>query len=196
MDKLPEQSSKEAIRTAQECYDAFKHALELTEAWENEYRCTTRFPSYWLKPGGADGTPCLWFQSITSANALTHYWALQIICRDNISQLRARFPEIVVSDDTKALLDAHGEDNVDIAVKICQSIEYLMQDEMRLFGPSSVILPLRVAYDTLQAGGSGTSEKLLCCQRIIARILGKGFQFVTLFFDVFANSSLPYAIKD
>ncbi len=111
---------------------------------------------------------------------------MQILCQDNIRQLETRYPEL--ASDEEFAGKSCDEDSVALAVKICQSIEYLMQEEMRLFGPSSVILPLRVAYDTFRSGGSLTSEKLRWCQRIIARILGKGFQFITLFFEVFMDT--------
>ncbi|KAH8879293.1 hypothetical protein GQ53DRAFT_756106 [Thozetella sp. PMI_491] len=188
IDSLAALSSDKALSTARECVATFESLLVDFDEWESDFRVETQFPSFWTKPKGPDGHPSIWFQSITTANALTHYWAVQIICRHNITELRAKFPELA-EDATGAVEPQPHESNLELAIKICQSIDYLMQDDMRLFGPTSAILPLRAAYDILSAAGPDAKEQLLWCQRIIARILGKGFQFVTLFFDLFQLSS-------
>jgi len=45
-----------------------------------------------------------------------------------------------------------------LSTRICQSIKYLMQEDMKLFGPSSILLPLRVAlmFSWRAANAQGT----------------------------------------
>jgi hypothetical protein len=60
---------------------------------------------------------------------------------------------------------------------IYQSTEFLMQDAMKIYGPYSVIFPLKVAYDTLSAGGKESEEDLRECRKMLGMIRRKGFHF-------------------
>ncbi|KAJ4290095.1 hypothetical protein N0V88_006601 [Collariella sp. IMI 366227] len=71
-----------------------------------------------------------------------------------------------------------------LSVMICQSIEYLMQEEMKLFGPTSVILPLRTAYETFKASGVQAIEELAWCKRIVGDIRNRGYGFMMLLLGV------------
>jgi hypothetical protein len=63
---------------------------------------------------------------------------------------------------------------------ICQSIEYLMQDRMKLFGPTSITLPLHTAYETFEAGGQQTEEEFKWCRGILESIRSRGYVFMLL----------------
>jgi hypothetical protein len=59
-------------------------------------------------------------------------------------------------------LDALG-----LSTKICQSMEYIMQDEMKSYGPASTLFPFKTAYDTFKMGGIQTQGHSEWCQSII-----------------------------
>lgn len=52
----------------------------------------------------------------------------------------------------------------ELADKVCQSIEYFLQEGMRLFGPASAVFPLRIAYDVLSRDSQGHQEGIRRCQ--------------------------------
>jgi hypothetical protein len=59
-----------------------------------------------------------------------------------------------------------------------------MQDSMKLFGPTSVVLPLRTAYETFEAGGHQSNHELNCCREILTDILNRGYSFMSVFLGV------------
>lgn len=136
---------------------------------------------------GAEGEwPQLWYQSITDANIATHYWAFRAICLASVEQLAAAYPG--ANFDPKSLLLCIQEPSSFLEMKqlstwICQSIRYLMQEEMKLFGPSSILLPLRVAYDVFLAGGEYTKKELAWSRTILTDTVTNGYRFVPNFFD-------------
>ncbi|RAK79946.1 uncharacterized protein BO72DRAFT_493782 [Aspergillus fijiensis CBS 313.89] len=96
----------------------------------------------------------LWFPGITSANALVYLWTFKIICMTELREL-AEFSaprhiedEICFRDLSPASLK---HQIIELAVLICQSMEYCIQDEMALYGPASAIYPLRIAHKILKS---------------------------------------------
>lgn len=157
----------------------FLDVLLRLDAWEDDYLpspYTTDPPIVWfdpvMKPSGEYGKPRIWFRDITVANALTHLWAFKVICLRNMTRGQAQETNIVKLEVIKRLSE-----------KICQSTEYLMQDRMKLFGPASVILPLRTAYEAFEEGRPECKEELDWCKGILANIFSQGHEFVSLFFD-------------
>jgi len=153
--------------------EALRHLesiLGQLDAWADDFHVSNSAssPLFWLLPPGEDGRKSIWFQDITAANALTHYWAFRIICLRNIEQLRGSGPATGSLEETKRL-----------SGMICQSTEYLMQDSMKLFGPTSVALPLRTAYETFQAGGDESAGELQRCKAILAGLSSHGYDFVS-----------------
>ncbi|KAL2262299.1 hypothetical protein VTK26DRAFT_1803 [Humicola hyalothermophila] len=175
LEMLDTNSRDDLIQKALEEFEAVLARLDL---WGDAFLSRASSPLFWFKPPKNGGRQHIWYQNITAANALTHLWAFRIICLRNIDRLRAGAapgysPEPMSLEETKRL-----------AVMICQSTEYLLQDKMRLFGPTSVILPLRIALDTFEAGGIRSKEELDWCNAMIADIFDRGYQFIALFFNV------------
>ncbi|KAH6854660.1 hypothetical protein B0I37DRAFT_362725 [Chaetomium sp. MPI-CAGE-AT-0009] len=167
---------------AEEALPAFEAVLDQLEAWANDF-CSSgpeSSPLFWFQPSEDARGPSIWFQNITVASALTHFWAFKVICLRNIDQLRASraHPESSRGVSDKA---THFEEAKRLSVMICQSIEYLMQDRMKLFGPTSITLPFYTAYETFKVGGSGSREELDWCREILRNTQTRGYGFMPLY---------------
>lgn len=66
---------------------------------------------------------------------------------------------------------------------ICQSLDYLLQDNMKLYGPASTLFPLKVAYKTFQEDSTNAVEQLAWCQSTIARLVSKGLNIASFYFE-------------
>ncbi|MBE3049917.1 hypothetical protein IMZ48_46950 [Candidatus Bathyarchaeota archaeon] len=117
-----------------------------------------------------DGRTCVWFPDITTANYLTYYWAFWVICVTQIRQLREDFPCLGAED---VLLNGDPPESqniadqlVDLSSRILQSMEFLTQDEMKLFGVSSAILPFQTAFSFFKEHGVGEA-----CSGILEPVL-------------------------
>lgn len=129
-----------------------------------------------------------------ATSALQHFWAFKIVCLTNIERLRLTFPGLMVGESriNEHLHKATVFDEVmRLSTLICQGVEFLMQDDMRLFGPSSAILPLRVAFDAFRAGKLQSEQELEWCESILEYTMGKGYHFVAMFFEESRLSSKP-----
>jgi hypothetical protein len=113
----------------------------------------------------------LWFPDITSANIISHYWTLWIMCIGHIRRLQAKFPglDITQFEVDGQRLDVHlGQERL---ARICdfllQVVEFLMQDEFKLYGLASTPLCCRAAYEVLQDLGDLGAARLMCNRRTI-----------------------------
>lgn len=68
-----------------------------------------------------------------------------------------------IQDHTLALSD-----------QICSSMEYLLQDEMKLFGPASTFVPLKTVYHKFKMDGSRQMNIVARCEAIVKRLVDKG----------------------
>ncbi|KAJ5917781.1 hypothetical protein N7454_010156 [Penicillium verhagenii] len=105
------------------------------------------------------------------ANVFTNLWALQIVCMLEMKRFANRIPQISESD--------LGLGEIDILVfalarQIYSSMDYLLQDEMELFGPASTFFPLRVAFQTFNVDQFGYKEDIACIETIVKRLHRKG----------------------
>lgn len=122
----------------------------------------------WWPISNTDGETSLWFSSISMANCLTHFWAFWIICITNARGLRtehASLKEIEIEVDGIALeSELISERIIERSTWILQSIEFLTQDEMKLYGVASVYLPLQTACDILKRNDN--------CSRSVWTVIG------------------------
>ncbi|KAK3694117.1 hypothetical protein B0T22DRAFT_373526 [Podospora appendiculata] len=201
LDSTARLSRGSVLRIAEEVLRAFSDVVDRLDRWERAFQSSTLYPSFWPMPAShrdSNGRPCIWFPDVTAANALTHFWAFRVICLSGISKVTASYPELEFkcqplnslrdSESTETSQNTRFLETVRLSIRICQSIDYLLQDEMKLFGPTSVILPLRTAYDTFEAGGSRTEQERVWCKDILAGIIAKGYRFVPVFFEAFGAS--------
>jgi len=166
--------------------------LENLESWKGGFHSrffkTPMFGSTLVGSKSDSEWPNLYFQSITDANVATHFWAFRVICLATIEQVAAQYPEAEFDRQILAALMPGSntvQEMIQLSTHICQSMAYLMQEEMKLFGPSSILLPLRVAYDTFLAGQAHTAKQLAWCRSFLTDTIESGYRFVPVFFDPF-----------
>ncbi|KAK0660842.1 hypothetical protein QBC41DRAFT_368640 [Cercophora samala] len=111
--------------------------------WETSFQATPEAPRFWR-----DGD-CILFDSLTTANCLTHCWAFNVICLTSVSKIVASFPGLRPS--TRISQGMVSQETRRMSMLICRSVKYLMQDKMKLFGPTSIVLPLQTACEALKS---------------------------------------------
>jgi len=158
--------------------DLFINFASRLDNWETTL-CADGCPPYWPH-GNAKDTPLpFWYPNITLANAFTHLWALKIICMAEMKRISTYLPR----DSPKESLSpgrlhlSLAENDllmVVLARQIHLSVDYLLQDEMELFGPSSTFFPLKVAYQTFKEDAVGHNVDIACIERILDRLDQKG----------------------
>jgi len=141
--------------------------------------------------------PDFWFPNLLAANISIHVWAFQIICLAELSKLNKRFPSGEACDDYNCNLNnptttenaslekQHKHKHkpkippstpaLALATKICQSMEYMLQDEMLLYGPAAAMWPLATAYTVSIQDGDGNKEETERCWGFMGRIRERGF---------------------
>ncbi|KAH7119193.1 N-terminal fungal transcription regulatory domain-containing protein [Dactylonectria macrodidyma] len=168
-----------AYLVAHEALFGFVEILDRLSRWYRSTQLSSRGPLWW-PVSRTGGQTHLWFSSITVANCLTHLWAFWIICATQIRQLRAEFPGLMeqgIEVDGQVPESAHvSQKIIQESVRILQSVEFLTQDEMKLYGIASAALPLHTAWKVLDTiNNSGTDTCSSSCQKVIERIISKGF---------------------
>ncbi|GKZ26046.1 hypothetical protein AbraIFM66951_005084 [Aspergillus brasiliensis] len=170
-------------------FNSFDDLLGSLNEWENSESNNATSPLYWYRDQdtGASTIPCIWFPSITMANAITHIWTFRIICIYEMERLASSLPQ--PNFDYLRILKEYHVENVQessegLMRRICESMEYLLQEEMKLFGPASTILPLQVAYAVVTVNGNQQNAELAVLKKIVDRLVSKGLQsFPTLIFE-------------
>jgi hypothetical protein len=155
--------------------------LEALANWNVSSPGLTNKPSFRVL-GKIPNKAHLWFPDITTANAMTHYWTFWIMCVIYIRKLRKNHPELL---DEDLLINGEGPESplitemaIQMSTWVFQSIEYLMQDEMRLFGAISTMLPTRIAYQFLRCNHFYDRELLSWCERVIDGIRDRGYDYI------------------
>ncbi|KAJ5713541.1 uncharacterized protein N7483_010722 [Penicillium malachiteum] len=115
------------------------------------------------------------------ANVLTHLWAFQITCATEIERLAPLALDCVFNTHISAFEDPfisnlveNKEQMIDLGRKIYLSMDYLLQDEMELFGPASTFYPLRVAYQRFKASQPESTGDIAYIENIVDRLAQKG----------------------
>ena len=125
--------------------------------------------------------PLFWDPNVTMANAFTHIWAFRIVC---LSELK-RFITLLPSHGQEqpiwiGQLDMNYDDIqaqiIAFAKNISLSMVYLLQEEMGLFGPTSTIFPLRIAYQVYKSLGSGQQADIAYLEGIVEQLDQKGLK--------------------
>ncbi|KAL5394810.1 hypothetical protein PMIN04_012638 [Paraphaeosphaeria minitans] len=118
-----------------------------------------------------ESRPTRIFSSLLDASLHIHVCSFRIICLTEIKKL-AVFMNL---DESAAEMFEKGDlQAFELAVEICHSIEYVLQDEMELYGPISALFPLVTAYDTLQKNRERHGPQLKYYRDLLVRIRQKG----------------------
>ncbi|KAF4261429.1 hypothetical protein CNMCM8812_001363 [Aspergillus fumigatus] len=120
----------------------------------------------------------LWFPSVTIANVLTHLWAIHIVCLKEIDKLRATFSSNVEPCIPAKFCSVEYQQTqvLTLSKRICHSMEYLLQDELKLFGPASTAFPLKVAHDSFRECGTTQEGYIKFVNSIVSRLDAKGLR--------------------
>ncbi|KAH0492268.1 hypothetical protein TgHK011_007229 [Trichoderma gracile] len=158
-----------------------RNLLEALVNWNVSFQCLTNKPSFRILVKGPEQAQ-VWFPDITTANSMTHYWTFWIMCVVYIRKLRDDYPEL---RDGDILINGESPESplitemaIQMSTWIFQSIEYLVQDEMRLFGAISTTLPTRIAYQFLRYNHFYDRELLSWCERVIDGIRDRGYDYI------------------
>ena len=147
------------IESAQDRIIELIDAEARLEDWYCSYLRSASTPLYWRRTIEADiesNRDLLWFQDLSTGNALTYFWAFRLICLTTAQNLLERYPELEQSVhnttyDAKEL----REICIELSIKIYQSMEYILQDDFMLYGVSSAGFPLQAACRALALDAKG-----------------------------------------
>lgn len=162
--------------------NSFTDALTHLQDWEMRFQQGCPEAYYWTQVSDTrttDGPDTLWFPNVTMANVYTHLWAFCIVCLTEIDKLSLLFPALALETpafSSKFELGYIKNQTVALSKQICMSMEYLMQDEMKLFGPASTFFPLQVAYQTFHMEEEGQRENIVYIEQAVDRLAKKGLQ--------------------
>lgn len=130
------------------------------------------------------------FPDITIANFVTHYWAFWIIC---ITKIRQHLDVTLGQGDSvhiQGLAPEAGlvsENLMEFSVLILKSIDYLIQEQMGLYGVASVALPFHTASNyIMNHNPAGDEQSRDIVQRAINNVRYRGYQ------DILSCSSVTF----
>jgi hypothetical protein len=166
---------------------AFVECIDRLEQWEQMLEREEGAPyeisagvhaAQAINPGITGHT--LWYPSVTTANVCTHLWAIRIVCLKEIDKLRATFSSIVEACIPAKFCSVEYQQNqvLTLSKLICHSMEYLLQDELKFFGPASTVFPLKVAYDSFRERGRGQEGYIKFCKSVVSRLDAKGLRSI------------------
>lgn len=170
---------------------SFGNVLKQLDQWEQSYRLTIQGSPYWPTPP-QPASHCfskdisqesLWFPDLFVANAFTHLWALQVVCIMHCQRLEIQFPELSIeglSMEPGPWNQLVGQSTHKLATRICQSMEFLLQDEGRLYAEASTLFPLRVAYMIFSQDSIRHQKLLDWCRTIVDHLVFKGVKLTSL----------------
>lgn len=173
--RLPPEYADGVLHTIVELFDN-------TQNWyRTNYGLAHNLPFWTTDPDAAN--PPLWFPNVSVADSMTHYWVLWIVCITNMRKLRFLFPELLGASifiiGTKPPEDQLVTDTcVQMALWIFQSVEFLTQEEMKLYGPTALALPLTVAYRLMKSGLTSDGELMAWCESVVEGIGRKGYHHI------------------
>jgi hypothetical protein len=93
---------------------------------------------------------------------MTHLWTFEVIIITKMKVLKTAFAESLKYSDRSNYIPQ--DDVIELSTLICRSMQYLIQDSMKLYGPASTSLPLWTAKSAFKAAGSRCRDRLNWCQ--------------------------------
>ncbi|KAK7178494.1 C6 zinc finger domain protein [Paraphaeosphaeria sporulosa] len=163
----------------------YRKILESFREWELMLQSEVPSPVFWskrnLSNASSSHADVLWFPNIMTANSLNHCWAFEIIAKNYLSRLdeavfTARRDTHQASLRTLSLPTSE-KPVATLANMICDSMAYLLQPDMKLYGPASACFTLPTALMVFQSDPGYYSSQLGRCQQILDRFADMGFYF-------------------
>lgn len=169
-----------AVSRACKAKNILDKVLQRLSKWNERFGQNTSSPPNSSIPNDVPDRPQdaethIWFPNLLAANVHTHMWGFQIICLTEMEKLSPYLSDL--DDACKAGEDEKGNDaRMSVfAIKICQCMKYLLQDEMKLFGPAAALFPLKIAYEVLNRDRERNQAQIERCWRVFDQIRGRGY---------------------
>lgn len=182
IDSLQTLPQDAAVRKAYKAKNMLFEVFERLSKWNDRFPRVTKsrlqlLQRNWIADTLDDGESNFWFPNLLAANVHTHMWAFQIICLTELEKLTSFLRDCNGSRTFEAVGSEQGSiiRATAFATKICQCMEYLLQDEMKLYGPASAIFPLKTAYNVLVGDKQGNKDQIDRCRKYRDRIRERGF---------------------
>lgn len=153
--------------------------------WEQDFTTSQGGPTYWpvmreqgqSQTGDTDLFPVIFcFPRIIQANTYCHYWAFLLVAISHVLELEKVFPSLRIDGRRKSLLSSDDMDRLglQLSFNICQSMEFHLRPEMKLFGPPSFIFPLKSAHGFFERKGPRWQQRCRWCKRAASRLVING----------------------
>ena len=128
------------------------------------------------EPGeGQVFTSAFYFTNLDTAHLAMMYWAASAILWSGLSVTYAMLSVYKLDGNLPPL--EHRADRASLAKKICQTVEYCMQDEHETRGKTSTVFPLKVAIETLNET-PGCERELAWAVNTMDRISNDGVRLM------------------
>lgn len=181
VDLLPHLPCEQAVEKAREVKATLQDVFARLSKWpewhareEMNRICNPRHNQSLANSPAID--PSRWFTSLLTANLHTYLWTFRIIClteMEKISSFLSGYGCCNDSDEGRWKEGVRAEVSK-LAVHVCYSVEYLLQDRMKLYGPASALFPLQTAFEVLSKDWTVDRERITHCQKLFERIDSKG----------------------
>jgi hypothetical protein len=178
-------SKTSEFASVEQLWKDFQTILSRLGEWELTLHSQESSPSLWWrhtpKNSSHPDASVLWFPNIMTASCLTQSWAFEIIIRKHLRLLGKAIATTTGSAQQPCmhnLTESFSKKRiVALAEMICDSMPYLMQPEMKLYGPGSAFFAFTTAVQVFQSEREQYSVRLGRCQRIVDRLTKIGIHF-------------------
>ncbi|KAK3989424.1 hypothetical protein QBC44DRAFT_350636 [Cladorrhinum sp. PSN332] len=164
--------------------------VEVVNKLTQSYHSTSASRSLWWYVPRAGNKVSVWFPDLSLACYQTNYWAFWIICVLNIRQLREDYPDL---RGKEVQLNGHAPESqniseqlIELSIRILQSIEFHIQDEMKVYGVISAAIPFQTAFYLLKKSDGSDGLCSGTYNQVLSKIAQKGYQ------DMLINEDHPF----
>ncbi|KAH7063718.1 hypothetical protein B0J12DRAFT_178756 [Macrophomina phaseolina] len=182
-DRLHHLPNKDADKEGHQIQKALADILSRLSAWpdlseteESDLPNNTQVPREQSAAEARAPRPSVHFTNSLEVNQHLYLWTFKIICLVKLREVRLL---LKTHQNSKNLHD----EILKLAIRICHSADYLLQDGMKLYGAVAVLFPLQIASEAFSDGTDANYEHLVHCKRLIERIHGKGIHTKPDFFQ-------------
>ncbi len=141
---------------------------EVVDKLTQTYQLTAVSGSSWWFVLGGDDTTSVWFPTIAEACYIINYWTFWILCVMHIRQLREDYPRLrakeVLLDGEEPESQTISDKLKELSTRIMLSMDFFLQDEMKLCGIVSAALPSRWLVILWRRLTAGTICPLVCLE--------------------------------
>jgi hypothetical protein len=160
-----------------QCGTDLEVLLQSLRDWEEAAQNQSTSPLYWKKSGKGHLPACdmeaFWFKDVMTASSLTFCWAFKIIVLNHHYLVRRSIDTLNPSEHPRYYAQANDSSNreevIKLAEMICNSMQYFMRPEMKLWGHASTFFTFSTSVHTFKDNEGDCQQQLLRCQHIFTR---------------------------